>query len=260
MTRAPLQALASTFATLALGIGSFGCASPAPPVQFEGIDQPRYTRCMLKPSEDRLYTANYVDAVGGIRPGTEAKIILFSADQVSLNLGGRQYTLFPAADRINTGSIPAFLEKYFVDTPARLGLDRNGNPFAPEAAAGAAANPFADNEAAPTPAPAGNPLADDEAAQVGPGFRVDRWEPEVWTGVQNGVAHMGMTKEQVYVALGPPLLINFDQVATNLPLAQILEANRWVYYGARAQRNVTFGLGGKRVYTFSEGKLFSVEK
>lgn len=119
---------------------------------------------------------------------------------------------------------------------------------------------LADDEAAATPAPAANPLAEDEAAEADSGFRVDRWEPEVWTGVQNGVAHMGMTKEQVYMALGPPLIVNFDQVATTLPLAQILESNRWVYYGARAQRNVTFGLGGKRIYTFSEGKLFSVEK
>ncbi len=49
------------------------------------------------------------------------------------------------------------------------------------------------------------------------------------TNIQNGHAEIGMTKEQVYMTLGPPAYVDFDYDASNLTYSAIMEKNRWVY-------------------------------
>jgi len=69
--------------------------------------------------------------------------------------------------------------------------------------------------------------------------------------IENGVAEIGMTKQEVYAALGPPLWVDFENDASAMTLEALMEKNRWVY------RVSQFGFFPPvtRVFMFDEGKL-----
>jgi len=70
--------------------------------------------------------------------------------------------------------------------------------------------------------------------------------------IQNGVWVLGMTKAEVYAALGPPNWIDHEIEATNLPLETILERNRWEY----RHGDIMFPIFPEmKIFVFEEGKL-----
>lgn len=79
---------------------------------------------------------------------------------------------------------------------------------------------------------------------------LDKMEATKRQNILNGVAQVGMTKDEVYMSLGPPVWVDFDYDATNLTYEAIMDKNRWVY----ATTNV-MGFLWKQVYLFSDGKL-----
>ncbi len=253
MTVTTRAALAATFALLALA----GCKGQPVPVIFEGMDQVRYTRSVLKARDDTVYSSNYIDAIGGFRPGTEAKITLYSAERIDLLLNKQPHHMFPSQGSFDTSQPQRFLEKYFVASPEEIGLDAKG-----EVLQEAAAAPPEAAAAAGVPAPADDGAG---AAEAAPGegvheFRLDKMAEATRISVMQGRVAVGMTKHEVYMALGPPLQVGHDQSAINLPLEAIMGSDRWLYYGHWAQRSLSFGLGGKRVLNFSGGKLTHMEK
>lgn len=250
MTVTTRAALAAALALLALT----GCKGQPVPVIFEGMDEVRYTRAVLKARDDTVYSSNYIDAIGGFRPGTEAKITLYSEDRIDLLLNKQPHRMFPSQGSFDTSQPQRFLEKYFVSSPEEIGLDANGEvlqPAAPEAGA-----PAEGEAAAGAPGPEdGAPPADGVHA-----FRLDAMPEATRISVMQGRVAVGMTKHEVYMALGPPLQVGHSQPAINLPLEAIMGSDRWVYYGHWAQRSLSFGLGGRRVLNFSGGKLTHMEK
>jgi hypothetical protein len=184
---------------------------------------------------------------------------MFSSIRVDLTVNNIPHQFFPASGAFNAGAIDQFLEKYFVSSLGEIGIEDPDSPTQP-APAGDGGNPLGDPLAEyPEDGNGGEPevLPDDEDAS--PGFRLDLMKPNVASSVKGGVAAVGMTKEEVFMCLGPPLLVNFGTEATNLPLQTILDANRWVYYSGWAVRSFTFGLFGKRTYTFDGTKLIQVQ-
>ena len=54
--------------------------------------------------------------------------------------------------------------------------------------------------------------------------------PELNDKVLNGLQMIGMTKEQTFACLGPPIQIDNNGVATvTLPYERILASDRWIY-------------------------------
>ncbi len=247
----------SILGALALGLVSAGCAQPVP-VLFDGLEEVRYTRCVLKPNKETLYSANYVGEFGGYPPGSRVEISMFSSIRVDMTVNNIPHQLIPASGEFNVGAIDQFLEKYFISSLSELGIDDPDHEAAPTAGDGG--NPLGDPLAEyPDEGTDGSPevLPDDE--NTTPGFRLDLMKPNVANSVKGGVAAVGMTKEQVLMCLGPPLQVNFGTPATNLPLQTILDANRWTYYTGWAVRSFTFGLFGKQTYTFDGTKLIQVQ-
>ena len=84
---------------------------------------------------------------------------------------------------------------------------------------------------------------------------LDALDPSVAGNVKNGTAAIGMTKQEVYMAIGPPALVNFDEKTLALTYEQIMSQNRWVYYAN------AFTLGQfKHVFNFVDDKLATVEQ
>ncbi len=72
--------------------------------------------------------------------------------------------------------------------------------------------------------------------------------------IENGVWQAGMTKDEVYAALGPPNWIDFGTDATNLSFDQIMDRNRWEY----REVDIMFPIWPiKRAFIFDGGKLAS---
>jgi hypothetical protein len=72
--------------------------------------------------------------------------------------------------------------------------------------------------------------------------------------IENGIWQLGMTKEEVYAALGPPNWIDNGIDATNLPLDQIMDRNRWEY----REHDIMLPIWPmKIVLLFADGKLQS---
>lgn len=77
---------------------------------------------------------------------------------------------------------------------------------------------------------------------------VKRFPPDVQANIRNAVAKVGMTKEQVYIAMGPPS--NLDRARTNGMLYEdIMAGDLWVYARRRFGKNigVAFDPGSGRV-------------
>jgi hypothetical protein len=246
----------STLVVLVGGLVAAGCARPIP-VLHDGIEEVRYTRCIIKPHDEAVYSANYIDRFGGYAPGSKVQISMFSAIRVDLTINNVPHKMIPASGKfgISTNQIAAFLEKYFVTDLAEIGMGDGGSD-------GMDSNPLGDPLAAfpEDGVDPGDTLGGEDEGAAAWSFRLDLMKPTVASSVKNGVAAVGMTKEEVYMALGPPLELNFGQVATNLDLNTIMSANKWVYFGSKTTRNLTIGLAGKRVYNFTGGKLSGVEQ
>ena len=80
---------------------------------------------------------------------------------------------------------------------------------------------------------------------------LDKMEATKRQNIQAGLTpSIGMTKEEVYMILGPPLFVDFDYDATALSYEAIMDKNRWVY--ATGKFWAWYFL---QVFQFSEGKL-----
>jgi hypothetical protein len=79
-------------------------------------------------------------------------------------------------------------------------------------------------------------------------------EPSHRKNIENGIWQLGMTKEEIYAALGPPNWIDFGIDATNIPLEQIMDRNRWEYRDSDIMLSIW---PIKRVFIFDGGKLQS---
>jgi hypothetical protein len=58
---------------------------------------------------------------------------------------------------------------------------------------------------------------------------LEKMDESTRRNVLAGTAAIGMTKEEVYAALGPPSWVDFNVDATNMSRQLILERNRWEY-------------------------------
>jgi hypothetical protein len=77
---------------------------------------------------------------------------------------------------------------------------------------------------------------------------IGRFPDDVQANIRNAVAKIGMTKEQVYIAMGPPT--NVGQSRTNkMTYENIMAADLWVYARRRFGKNigVAFDPGTGRV-------------
>ena len=262
-------AIAAVWSLAALSlVGAQGCNSfktPIPVLHY-GLDEVRYLRCRMRPSEEDVYSANYDPAgdYAGYRPGAEVVIQMFSAIRVDLTINGSPHKLWPIKADFPTSSIDAFLEKYFVKSPLELGLDEDGKKKKPKAKDDPP-NPLADegdegDEEARILAEDPDPLADDgEQEEVDPlapeGWRLDLMKRTIRSSVESGIAAVGMTKQQVYMALGPPAELDFGAAAVGVDMTTILSSNRWGYIN-----NQYFPFFFKTVYLFQGGELTSVEQ
>lgn len=83
---------------------------------------------------------------------------------------------------------------------------------------------------------------------------LDSIDPARRKNIENGIWQIGMTKEEIYAALGPPNWIDNGIDATNLTLEQIMDRNRWEY----RESNIILPIWPvKRVFLFDGGKLQS---
>ena len=66
---------------------------------------------------------------------------------------------------------------------------------------------------------------------------VEQFPEDVRQNIRNAVARVGMTKEQVYIAMGPPT--NLGQTRTsNMTYDNIMAGNLWVYARRRFAKNI----------------------
>lgn len=236
-----LRTSSSCAGVLALALIASGCAEPVP-VHSDLLNETFYTRAVLRGKGAKLYSSNaYRSSGGGYPPGSEVQVTMFSEIRVDMTVNKIPHQMYPVGDDFNVGGINEFFEKYFVKTREEVGAKDKKK------------KEKEDEEAPPPEVP-----PEDEAAAEAAAWRMDLWEKSIAGSVQNGIAAIGMTKEQVFMALGPPPEINFDQYATKLSLPTIMEANRWVYYGDVFFFPATFF---RKVLTFGpEGKLVQLEQ
>jgi hypothetical protein len=231
------RTLGSCAGVLALALVASGCAEPVP-VHSDLLNQTFYTRSVLRNKGAKISSSNYYrSSGGGYPPGSEVQVTMFSEIRVDMTINKIPHQMYPVGEDFNVGAIEQFFEKYFVKSREEIGAKaKNGKGEA---------------EAPP-------PLPEGEGAEQAAGWRMDLWEKSIAGSVGNGIAAIGMNKEQVLMALGPPPEINFDQYANRLALSTIMEANRWVYYGDVFFFPATFF---RKVLTFSpEGKLVQFEQ
>ena len=166
---------------VALSMMGWGCAQPVS-VYHENLDKQRYTRVNLRSNDNAVYSANYLAYPNSLQAGSPAVVTMYSDLEVRLNVHGAAYVMRPVnVPKFNTDatSIETFLDRYFVDDKAEIGLDAMA--------------------------------------------------PEMRSQVLNGNYAIGMTKEEIYTCLGPPVAIDGDLPAANLPRSQIMASNRWKY-------------------------------
>lgn len=114
-----------------------------------------------------------------------------------------------------------------------------------------------DYQMAPTTAPFGTDTAVfmkkffvDSASELG----LDKLEESRRKNIENGVWQTGMTKQEVYAALGPPNWIDFGIDATNLPIEQIMDHDRWEY----REHDIMLPIWPMKIaLIFNDGKLQS---
>ena len=83
---------------------------------------------------------------------------------------------------------------------------------------------------------------------------LDRLDPAVRDAVVSGRPQIGMTKEQVFTCLGPPMEIDGGIVTLPLPLSEILESDLWAYPYQDARLSVS-----RALMHFEDGKLVKQE-
>jgi hypothetical protein len=189
-----------------VALGLCACAQPPVPIAFNGQNKPVILRSTLRASGPRLYSSNYLGLPVGVRAGTEAVVTMYSQQRVDMTLNKIAYQMYPIGVPLSP-SPEMFMKKYFVSTPADLGLAK--------------------------------------------------MDPVPRQNIEAGVGAIGMTKEQIYAALGPPNWVDFGQrpedEATNLSFEQIMERNRWEY---RSSDVMFWPL--KVAYVFDQNKLVQV--
>jgi hypothetical protein len=256
----PTTWIAPAITIAAAALTAAGCQAVPVPVLYDGLGQERYLRCGLRADGQELYSANYLTMAHTHKAGSPATITMYSAVQVELVVNDIAYRMNPVGGEFSTSNIDGFVEKYFVDDPAELGLAaEGGDPLAPAPGSSTTSDVLEDHEdledLEAEPAPMPDPDASDLAAR----WRLDLAKPQVRSSVLNGVAAQGMTRAQVLMAIGPPAEVAAGTPAVGLSLDTILAATRWVYYTT----TTTFSLGllGKRVYVFDgDGILINVEQ
>jgi len=237
MLRDARAALVTASAGLVLILG--GCADPIP-VSSDVLDEVYYTRVLLRADGNRLHSSNYLNSYGGYKPGSELDITMFSAIRVDLKINGVPHQMFPIGEDFNTGAIEEWVNKYCVRSPAELGLDDEG-----ELEDGGEGD---EGDEEPGGADSAEELGDDA-------WDLRTFKRSIRSNVESGIAAIGMTKAQVYMALGPPAEIDFGTVTAPLPFDTIFNSNRWVYY-----TNGITPWWFQKVYTFSDGELIQVEQ
>lgn len=66
---------------------------------------------------------------------------------------------------------------------------------------------------------------------------IDKFSPEVQANIRKAIAKIGMTKEEVYIAMGPPT--NIDNARTNdKTYENIMRSDSWVYARRRFGKNI----------------------
>ena len=60
-------------------------------------------------------------------------------------------------------------------------------------------------------------------------LKIEKIEPELKYKVIGGLPMIGMTKEQVYLCIGPPFKIDKGTLTVALPREAILASDRWIY-------------------------------
>ena len=61
---------------------------------------------------------------------------------------------------------------------------------------------------------------------------IEKFPPEIQANIQKAVVGIGMTKEQVYIAMGPPVVVKSDRSKSKtniMTYEQIMQNNVWVY-------------------------------
>lgn len=233
-----VRTLGSLVSVLGLALVAGGCAEPVP-VHSDLLGETFYTRALIRNKGDKVYSSNYFrPGAGGYPPGSEVQVTMFSEIRVDLTINKIPHKMYPVGgEGFNTGAINEFFEKYFVKTREEIGVKDKKK------------TPPAEGEAPPEEAPA--PAEGADAA-----WRMDLWEKGFSGSVNGGTAVIGMSKQQVFMAVGPPAEINFGTPAVRLALGPIMEANRWVYYSDTWFFPETFF---HKVLTFADDKLISVE-
>jgi hypothetical protein len=64
-----------------------------------------------------------------------------------------------------------------------------------------------------------------------------QFSEEVQANIRQAVAKVGMTKEQVYIAMGPPTNVGKDRT-NKMTYEQIMASNLWVYARRRLAKNI----------------------
>jgi len=195
---------------LAITLLTAGCAAPIP-VAHEGLDEPRYTRVVFKPDGEKLYSSNYLGQDEGYPLGSEVKVTMYSKQRVELTVNGIPHVLQPVEGEFSVRDPEILLTKYFVKDRSVLGLEADLTPMGPPD------EDYAEDSE-------GEPVVEVE------NFDLEDMAPAKRSSVERGVATLGMTKEQVFMALGPPVYVNFDTSTTGMSLESVFKTNRWVYF------------------------------
>jgi hypothetical protein len=257
----------SSALVLACGLVTLGCASPPVPILYDGLDTPRYLRCNILGTDQDINSSNFIgDGIvsGAYKPGSQVVVSMYSPQRVDLSINKIPHKMHPMGGEFPT-DVDAFLTKYFVSSLADLGLEDKAAAPAPKPTPTPEPererNPLADEEPDPAPVEAGDEGDHSQVAEAeeGRGWRLDLMKPSSAQSVKGGIAAVGMTKEQVFMALGPPTFINHDTPACSLGLDTVMDANRWIYYSGWGPKTFTFGLAGKRTYTFDGANLVQVQ-
>ena len=66
---------------------------------------------------------------------------------------------------------------------------------------------------------------------------IAQFSEEVQANIRQAVAKVGMTKEQVYIAMGPPTNVGKDRT-NKMTYEQIMSSNLWVYARRRFAKNI----------------------
>jgi hypothetical protein len=75
---------------------------------------------------------------------------------------------------------------------------------------------------------------------------------EVQAAIKDTIARVGMTKEQVYIAMGPPSNLGRDQTI-NKTYKEIMSSDLWVYLRRRFSKNIGVGFDSAGKVNRTEG-------